>query len=382
MSARPGKLFYARAIYFCYYLALGALYPFLNLYYERVGLSGPQIGFLASLSGWLTPFAGSLWSGFADRFGLHRRLLTWALLGTLVTGFAYSLTPQFWYLLLIAQAYALFSSPISALMDSAAVEIGAETGRSFGHLRVWGTLGWIVSTSVVGYLVGEIRQVFLVFAALMTLTVLVSLFQPPRKHTWERPVWEGIRILLGRPATLLFLLSVFLLFIANSGANQFLSIYLASIGAGSGLIGMAWAISALSEVPVMFFSAILIRKMGIRGFLSLAFLTYAARWLWLSAVRSPGEALAAQLLQGISFAAFLVGGVTYISRLAPPGLGTTAQSIFSSTTFGLGASVGAVIGGFLYQAIGLRQIYLVESGVALLAYAIFLIQGREARETP
>ena len=351
-GAHARALWYARAIYFWYYLALGTLYPFLNLYFEHIGLSGPLIGLLASVSGWIGPFAGSLWSGLADRLGLHRRLLTWALLGTLLVGFSYSLTTRFWPLLLISQAYAVLSSPIPALMDSAAVEIGAKGGKSFGHLRVWGTLGWIASTSLVGLLIErDIRYQFPAFAVSMALTALVSVFQPPREQTWQRPVREGVQLLLRRPATLLFLASVFLLSVGNSGANQFFSIYLASIGAGGSLIGAAWAVSALSEVPMMFFSSSIMRRVGLRGILSIAFLTYAVRWFWLSVVTSPEGAIVAQVLQGVSFAFFLVGGVTYMSRLAPPGLGTTAQALFTGTTFGLGASVGSILGGFLLSLI-------------------------------
>lgn len=372
-----GGLLYARSFYFCYYLALGAFYPFLNLYYKRIGLSGSQIGLLASIPALMSPFAAPLWGGLADRFGIHRHLLTLALVGTLAAGFSYSLTAVFTLLFSISLIYAFFGSSIAPLMDSAALEVASSQGRSYGQLRVWGTLGWIVSTWAVGWLMeDELSRFFYAFAAFMAVAIIVSLFQPPRRQLWQKPLLEGLRQILGQRSTVLFLVSVFLLSVTIAGANQFFSIYMAAIGSSEGLIGFAWAVAAMSEVPMMLLSGTLIRQMGISRFLILAFLVYALRWALLSVISVPEWVLVVQLLQGISFTSFLVGGVTYIARLAPAGLGATAQAIFSSTTFGLGAFAGALLGGFLYDQIGLARMFLINSGIALVACLVFLLSRR------
>ncbi len=372
-----GDLLYARSFYFCYYLALGAFYPFLNLYYKRIGLSGSQIGFLASIPALMSPFAATLWGGLADRLGIHRHLLTLALVGTLVAGFSYSLTSLFTLLFLISLIYAFFGSPITPLMDSAALEVASSRARSYGQLRVWGTLGWIVSTWAVGWLMeDELSRFFYAFAAFMAGAIIVSFFQPPRRQLWQKPLREGLRQILDHRSTVLFLVSVFLLSVTIAGANQFFSIYMAAIGSSEGLIGLAWAVSAMSEVPMMLLSGALIRQMGISRFLIIAFLVYALRWALLSVISAPEWVVVVQLLQGISFTAFLVGGVTYIARLAPAGLGATAQAIFSSTTFGLGAFAGSLLGGFLYDQVGLARMFLVNSGIALIACSVFLLSRR------
>lgn len=372
-----GGLLYARSLYFCYYLALGAFYPFLNLYYKRIGLTGLQIGLLASIPALMSPFVALLWGGLADRFGIHRHLLTSALLGTLVAGFSYSLTSLFTLLFLISLVYAFFGSAISPLMDGAALEVASSQDRSYGQLRVWGTLGWIVSTWAVGRLVqGELGRFFYAFAALMAVATMASLFQPRRQQIWQRPLREGLWLILGQRSTVVFLVSVFLLSVTVAAANQFFSIYMATIGSGEALIGFAWAVAAMSEVPMMLLSGALIRQIGISRFLIIAFLVYALRWALLSVISVPEWVMVVQLLQGISFTAFLVGGVTYIDRLAPAGLGATAQAIFSSTTFGLGAFAGSLLGGFLYDQVGLAHMFLMNSGIALVACLVFLLSRR------
>ncbi len=353
---------------------MAALYPFLNLYYQRAGLSGTQIGILAAVPGVLNPLAASAWSALADRFHFHRGLLTVALLGTAAAGFAFSLSARFLPLLATAVVFAIFLGPLFPLMDSVALEIAKREGTDFGHLRLWGTVGWILSAWAFGYLVDRhFRYLFWGFAGLMVPAVGISLFQPRRGWAWERPVWEGLRQLLGRPDVGVFLISALLLWASSNGGSQFLSLYLSDIGAGGGLIGAAWAVAAVSEVPMLFFSGWWLRRLGLRGFLLLGYVVYAARWFCFSVNRVPGWVLPLQLLQGVSFTAFLVGGVTLMGSVAPRGLEATAQALFSGATMGLGGFIGSLLAGYLYQTYGISRLYLVEGGVALVAALILVL---------
>lgn len=365
---------YASGLYFLFYAAMAALYPFLNLYYQRMGLAGTQIGVLAAVPGILNLFAASAWSALADRFRFHRGLLTLTLLGVAVAGFAFSLSTEFLPLLATAVVFALFLSPIIPLMDSAALEIAKQAGTDFGHLRLWGTVGWILAAWAFGFLVDRhFHYLFFAFAGLMVLAAGASLFQPRRRWAWERPVREGARQLLGRSDVRAFLVSALLLWASSSGGSQFLSLYLSDIGADGSIIGAAWAVAAVSEVPMLFFSGWWLRKLGHRGFLLLGYLTYAARWFFFSVNRVPGWALLLQLLQGVSFTAFLVGGVTLMGNAAPRGLEATAQALFSGTTMGLGGFVGSLLAGYLYQTQGVFRFYLLEGGLALAATLILTL---------
>jgi len=84
-----------------------------------------------------------------------------------------------------------------------------------------------------------------------------------------------------------------------------------------------------------------------------------------------------QLLNGLTFPAMWVAGVSYAYENAPAGMGTTAQGIFSATVFGLGTAVGGFAGGLLLESVGGRGLHLV-FGVVLLAVVaiVTLIQRR------
>jgi len=65
----------------------------------------------------------------------------------------------------------------------------------------------------------------------------------------------------------LFLASVFLLSVTVAAVNKFFALYVDAFGASEDLVGLSWAIAALSEVPVMFLSGALLRRLAARGLL-------------------------------------------------------------------------------------------------------------------
>jgi MFS family permease len=167
--------------------------------------------------------------------------------------------------------------------------------------------------------------------------------------------------------------------ITFGGFNSFFSIFLDDIHATEGLIGLAWTLAALSEIPVFLAAGLLIKKISASGLLKISFLAFALRWLLLSFISTPVLALLTQLLQGISLASFLVGGITYVSELAPVGLNTTAQSIFTSVSYGLAAIMGSLIGGYFYDNWGMPAMFRFFCLIAIFGLFIFSV-GNKLRE--
>jgi len=174
----------------------------------------------------------------------------------------------------------------------------------------------------------------------------------------------------------MFLISIFLLTTTSGGVNSFFSLYLNRIGATEGEIGFSWARAALSELPVMIFSAAIGRRIGAEGLLVTAFLVFILRWLLYSVIDAPIWALLVQLLHGLSFAAFLVGGVTFVSERTPQGLSATAQAIYSTVAFGLASIAGSMIGGYLYDTVGVQDLFRALSLLGLAGLVIFLVAGK------
>jgi PPP family 3-phenylpropionic acid transporter len=380
MASKPGVgeraigvLANARIMYLCYYMALGAFLPFIALYYERMGLTGVQIGTLSALPMVVTSITSLLWGTVVDALHLHRRILSVALFLAPIAVFMLSQTAHYTILIPIVLTYAFFSAPIIPLLDSAALEVVEARQRTYGELRVWGAIGWTVSTWLVGTLIQKFntRWLFYSYVAFMGLTFIVSLSQPARRHVLRSTLHYGLRRLLVHRALLFFLLSIFFLATAMGAVNYFFSLYLDGIGASEGTIGLAWALAALSEVPVMIYSGSIMDHIGAKGLLRVAFITFAVRWLLYSFITTPAWVLLVQLLHGLSFAAFLVGGVTYINDRTPEGLSTTGQAIFNTVSFAMGPIAGALVGGYFYDTVGMMALFRILSLLTVTGLGVF-----------
>ena len=373
-----GQILNARLLYFFFYMALGAFFPYITLYYQQIGLSGVQIGTLSGIPLIVMSSTSLLWGVLADALRLHRRILSISLLLSACMVYWISKTTQYELLIPIVVIYAFFATPIMPLLDTAALDT-VETNRgAFGGMRVWGTIGWIISSSIVGTVIDRfgILWLFYCYIALLGVTFLVSLFQPTRGQIPRPALRQSFRQLLTRRTLVFFLVSVFLLGVSMGTFNYFFSLYMDGLGAKEGTIGLAWSISASTEVPLMLYSNTLMSRIGVNGLLSFAFITYAIRWFLFSFIQTPGLVLPIQLLQGLSFSTFLVASVTYINNRTPKSLRTTGQSLLNTVTFGLGPIVGAFAGGYFYDTVGMHVLFRIITIVALFGFGVFILASR------
>ncbi|NIN65423.1 MAG: MFS transporter [Anaerolineae bacterium] len=381
-------LTYTRGFYLLYFRAVGCIFPYLNLYYQRIGLSGLQIGILAAIPALVVPFASPLWGIVADSLNLHRTLLSLAVAGTIIPVLLLSASGAMIWLVPVTLVYAFFYGPIGPLIDSTALEVAEASRRSYGELRVWGTIGFIASAWALGRIMEStgLRLLFCGCALFMLGTLALSRFLPPRGQQWRGPRLRGLGVLLADRVLVLFLVSVFLLSATVAAGNNFFTLYLDGLGASEALVGLSWAIAALSEVPVMFLSGVLMRRLAARGLLFVGFAVYALRWFLYSQITSLQMILAVQLLHGLSFGAYYVGGVVYTRERAAEELSATAQALFSGTALGLAGIVGGVLGGYLYDRVGVMNLFRFCGLAATFALVLFLLtpsrRGLESVDSP
>lgn len=372
MDRRPLALF--KTFYFLYYAAAASLLPFLVLYYEHLGLSGGQIGVLTAILPLVTLFAASFWGGLADATQQHRPLILLALSGVILLALVILLSTTFLSLVWVIIAFAFFVAPIVPLLDNSTLAYLGEHKNQYGRLRLWGAVGWGMAAPVVGWLVeqSDLNWSFYSYIGLMFAGLLVAFRLPIRQTRISAPFWQSVRLLLGNNRQwLLFLIVVFGAGVGSAIVHNYLFLYMELLGTGSTLMGLALTVATLSELVIFSSSDRLLNRWGIKNVLLLALAALAVRLLAYAVISNPWLILPVQLLHGLSFSALWAAGVAYADRIAPPGLGTTAQGLFTGVFMGLAAAVGAFIGGVLYENIGLSWMF-GSAGLSLLA-VLFII---------
>ena len=153
MVTKQSPLVWSKAFYFCFYAAGAALMPFLVLYYEILGLSGRQIGFLAGISPLVSLVGAPLWGGLADITRRHKLVWTIAIAGAITMALVLSQVTVFLLLIPVVIIYALFAAPIIPLADNAVMALLGDRKNQYGRQRIWGAVGWGVAAPFIGQLI-------------------------------------------------------------------------------------------------------------------------------------------------------------------------------------------------------------------------------------
>ena len=381
MKTNPSSLVWSKAFYFCFYAAAAALFPFLVLYYETLGLSGRQIGFLAGISPLVSLAGAPLWGALADASRRHKVILTIAIAGAIILALLLSQITVFAILILVVVVYALFAAPIIPLMDNAVMSILAEKKDQYGRQRIWGAVGWGLTAPLIGQLIetNGLNWAFWGYAGIMLIGLFVIQKIPFQQINAQIPFWRGARTLLSNRSWLLFL---FLVFVGGAGQaviHNFLFLYMNDLGASKTLMGFALTAATLSELPMFFFADRLLTRWSPRGLFVFGTIMYVVRAMALSYIDIPWMILIPQLLHGLTFSAMWVAGVSYADEIAPPGFGATAQGLFSGVFMGIATAFGAFLGGALYQDFGGAIMY--RTMAIVVAVSLLLFWGAQKRFT-
>lgn len=354
MKNPPSTKFWFSAYYFVYFAGVASLTPFLALYYKGRGLSGSEIGILSAISPLVGLVAAPLWAGLADATRKHKAIFTFATLGVVIVAFVISITTTLFWLIPVTIAFAFISAPIMPLIDSNTMIFLGGKRDQYGQIRLWGAVGWAVAAPITGMLIQQsgIQWSFYAYAIMLAIALLIAI-PIPMSHTQAAvPFWNGLRSLLSNRRWVFFLVMVFLIGISAASVSTYLYLYMKNLGAGETEIGLALSISTIGEIIMYVLAERILRRFKWRGLIMIALPLYIVRLVLYSFTDSPTLILVIQLIHGFTIPAIWAAGISYVAEAAPPGLGTTAQGIFTGVLNGLGSATGAFLGGVLYQNFG------------------------------
>jgi PPP family 3-phenylpropionic acid transporter len=371
-------MFFPSAYYFLFYGAYSVLLPFLAIFYKSQGLTGGQIGLLASISPIIAFFGAPLWTGAADASHRHKLAAMLSILGVAGTCLIIPGIASFGGLLLMISLYAFFGAPTVALVDSAVLTMLGDRKERYGRVRLWGTIGYGVIAPFAGTLIGRLglQWAFWGYAILMLGGFLLITQIPFRQSHSNGSFRGGMRMLFANRPWMLFLVMVFIAGIGNATINNYLFVYMQSLGASNTLMGFALTVSTISEIPAMFFSDRLLRRFGARGMLIIAMTTIGLRLICYSLTTQPWVVLVIQLCHGLTFAAIYTAGVHYADQVASPGMKATTQGMFNGTLMGFGAAAGGLLGGILLDSFSPAGMYAFIGTLVLVGLIAFLLVER------
>lgn len=383
MSERRLPLSWSLSSFYAFYFAaLGGVIPYLSLYFESIGFSPKDIGLLMSTLLITKIIAPNFWGYFIDRFAhqhswLQSKTTNIALFACCGMFLLLNFTESFWWILACMFIYSFFWNAVLPQMESVVYNYLGDRRHQYGKIRVWGSIGFIVSVITLGWFVenhGIEWLLPIVTGIFITLAINGFLMkQTPTKAVLEQTK-QSFRKLL-TPSIILVLALGMIGQMTHAPFYTFFSIYLESYGYSKTTIGWIWAFGVIAEVGVFLFAHHLLARFNIFKLLLACFAVTAFRWWMLSAFPdSLSLLILTQSLHAISFGLYHSTSSQLINAHFKGQFQVRGQALYSSVTFGVGGAIGTLASGFLWSAFGGQTVFLlcaIVMGIATILGMIF-----------
>ena len=378
---------------FLQFAVWGAYLTSMSGYLSKVNEEmGGYIGLFYAVQGIVSIFMPALIGIIADRWVPAQRMLAFchavAAVFMGITGYIgmtkgadVAFNDIFWtYTISVA-----FYMPTLALSNSVSYTVltksGLDTVKAFPPIRVFGTVGFIISMWIVD-LAGFQNDYMQFFASAVwgLLLAVYSLTLPhcPLDKSAEKKSFvaalglEAFRLFSKKRMALFFVFSM-LLGAALQVSNGFASPFIGSFNVDPALADtfavqhriILISLSQISETLCILLIPFFLKKFGIKKVMLIAMLGWVLRFGFF-AIGDPGMPgvlffVLSMIVYGVAFDFFNVSGSLFVDKETPENLRSSAQGLFMLMTNGLGASIGVIVAQKVVDCYT-ESVMLVENG--------------------
>lgn len=307
------------------------------------------------------------WSWTADRTD-PLTVLRLATGGATVAGFGLAAAQTPLAMIAMLAVLAVFRAGVFPVADALTLGLLGTDRRGYGQIRAAGS----VVFGIVIFADGEIREVWArgplwIGAALMGVAAVMSWTLPPPAGKPSRPglaeLWTAAKDpLLGLLAVVALLHGMTL-----TTYDSLYTLHIESLGLSSRVAGASLAVGVAVEVAVLWAGRSLIGRLGLLPLLAIAVCSGVPRWLLTGTSTTPWVLILTQGLHGLGFGAYWVAGVALFNERAPASLASSAQALFTVTTFGVGYLASMTLASTILAGHDTSTLFAVLTGISALA---------------
>lgn len=341
--------------YFFYFAFVGVFSPYFGLYLQSLTFSAWEISILMTQMQMMRLVGPYFWSALVDRFDLRMAVIRASGVATLLLFCTLFFVRSFEALLLCIGLFSFFWVAALPLVETATFDhLRNDPGR-YSRIRLWGSVGFIVTVLGAGALLDRSSsgsQLWLCAACLAGLMGCgLSLPDSPQSHPHESH--PSIGSIVRQPQVVALLAACIFMSAAHGALYVFYAIFLSEHGYSKSMVGALWTLGVLVEIGLFFYMGQIMRRFALRAILLASLGAAAIRFVMIGlAVDSVTLLALAQLLHGLTFAAFHSAAIASISRWFPGNTRARGQALYSSLSFGAGGAVGGLVSGWAWEIFG------------------------------
>lgn len=384
MRVSPTTQLLALAVtYWLYFGQLGVLVPYLGIFLDGRGFSSAQIGELFAVITLARIVGPSLWANIADKTGKSLQVMRLGCLLTVVCFSSVFFMSGFWGLTLAFGLMMMFWTAVLPQLEVITMQSVAGTRVSYGQIRLWGSIGFIVLTVALGKALDHFSTDAPVYASMVVLTCLLLasllLRQPALPDTQVQDNGNLWRWIMRRPF-IVFLLSATLLQVSFGAYYGFFALYMRDLGYSGQQTGLLIALGVVAEIGIFLLAGRLIARVGVWHLLMLCMVLTAVRWYALADFAHLGwVVIASQLIHALSFGLTHATAVHFIHHFFPQAFHSRGQAVYISVAFGLGGAVGNYLAGQSWQQGAQAYETFAFAAATAFAGALVLLGCRKSR---
>jgi PPP family 3-phenylpropionic acid transporter len=358
-----------------YFAHIGFFNPYLPLWLKDMGLGLFAISLLTSVQAATRLFAPYGWGALSDHTGERVKLLRIGATGALLCSLGLWFDFGLWWLAAVLLLMFTHTSSMMSLSEAAMAHLvsqgGAFDARRYGRVRVWGSMGFLVTVLAAGawfehfgmhHFPGwTLFSLVCVTASAWALPDLKEAVALPHEKVSVLPV------LRQRPVQWFFA-AVFFHVLSHMGIYIFFSLYLDSLGYSKTMIGVLWAVSVGLEIGWFYTQSRWLPRLSLTGWLVLCGAAMVLR-LGLTAGSASvlGLLLLAQALHALTFAAHHTVCIALLSHHFPGRLRGRGQALYTVIGYGFPGVLGGLAGGAISERFGLSSVYGASVAMSVLA---------------
>jgi len=352
------------AYYFFYFAVVGIYVIFMPKVLLDLGYTPLEVGIIFSAAPFmrfLLPFV------FRHYVSLTPKVYQLSLFFTFIGSLLFVATINDFWIYLTANL--LFGAAMGiSLPYVETIALVSLSKQHYGKVRLWGSIGFIGIALWLGRVLSTPYEALYYLSAVSFLTFLFGAMLTKYDTVSHSTAQEDASFSLTKYWA--FWVSIFLMQVSFGGFYNFFTIYETEHGISLEMTSWMWSFGVICEIFMLYFQGPLLQR-NLLHILQFATFVAAVRWLILYLYpESVFLTFASQSLHAISFALYHTAAIAYVFSLYTQK--KLAQQFLLGIAFGLGGSVGAVLSGQIYG----EYLFLIESFIALMAFAILFVHQK------
>ncbi|MFC4699819.1 MFS transporter [Glaciecola siphonariae] len=371
-------------IYIFHFGQLGVFIPYVGIYLDAKGFSSAQIGTLLAVVSLSRIVGPNMWAHFADKTGQVGEVLR---LGCLLAFLSFSSILWVEGFIGITIAFASMMMFWTAVLPQLEVITSHATERSkggYGAIRLWGSIGFIACTLVVGWLLDNFSAQVIVYASIVMLLGLFisSLLVVSRAQqtvtdtkTQDHALDAHSKMKIWSFGFIVFLLGNTFLQVSFGSFYNFFTLYMRALDYSGMQTGVFIGLGVAAEVIIFIYAMRLIKRFGVKSLLVFSVFFTALRWALLAVFAEHTSIIVfTQLIHALSFGLTHAASVYYLQQTFPKAFQSRAQALYVSIAFGIGGASGSYLSGLMWAqgegalvSFAFAALIAFASGICMLA---------------